>query len=109
MKPYKIYRIIVISLFVSAVIIMLIEAIRFDHRGSIKNLDYYFNGIVDSVSYDSWGKASIIIKGSHYYLADPSWDFDHDRIQKGDSIVKERNSMIIKLIKPNGRIIIEGR
>jgi len=103
MDANKIYRKIMISLFVVGVIISLIVAINYNHKGTIIALDYHFNGVVDSVSYDIKGFATIIVKGSHYYLGDTSWDFDHDRIQKGDSIIKERNSMIIKLIKPNGR------
>ena len=88
---------------------MLMLGIRLKHKGTIEDLDYHFNGIVDSVSYDIKGFATIIVKGSHYYLGDTGWDFDHNRIQKGDSIIKERNSMIIKLIKPNGQVVIEGR
>jgi hypothetical protein len=67
---------------------------------------YHFNGIVDSVSYSIKGQATVIIKGAHFELG--FWDFDHDRIAKGDSLIKEKNSMIIKLIKRNGQIIIEG-
>ena len=54
------------------------------------------------------GIASIIIKGVNYDLSDTNWDFDHNRIEKGDLMIKKKNSMIIKLIKRNGQIVIEG-
>jgi hypothetical protein len=68
-----------------------------------------FNGRVESVSYDMKGIATIVIKGVNYDLSDLNWDFDQNRIEKGDLMIKEKNSMIITLIKSNGQIIIEGK
>jgi len=104
----KIYKRIMIILFVAVGIIGLIVAIRLGHKGYSKDIDYQFYGVVDSVSYDIKGYASIVVNGSHFYLGASSWDFDNN-IQKGDSIIKKRNSMIIKLIKPDGRVVFEGK
>ncbi|BAU52169.1 hypothetical protein [Mucilaginibacter gotjawali] len=72
-------------------------------------LAYQFDGRVERVSYDIKGKATIIINGSSYDLSDNNWDFDHNRITKGDSLIKKKNSMIIELIKRNGQIVIQGK
>jgi hypothetical protein len=72
-------------------------------------LAYQFDGRVEGVSYDIKGKATIVIKGGSYDLSDNNWDFDHNRITKGDSLIKKKNSMIIKLVKRNGQIVIEGK
>jgi len=86
---------------------MIVTGVYFTKKGKRKNLSYQFNGKVDSVTYDVKGEATVYIDTS-YYLSDPNWDFDHNRIQKGDSMIKEKNSMTIKLIKPNGKVIVEG-
>ena len=100
---------VLIGVFIAVMIIALILGIRLTQKGRIENLNYQFDGVVDSVSYDIKGYATITVKGSHYYLGGTSWDFNHNRIQKGDSILKKRNSMIVKLIKPDGRIIFQGK
>ncbi|WP_158990227.1 hypothetical protein [Mucilaginibacter sp. L196] len=103
----KTYYKVVIRFFIIAVAFMAIMGIYFTKKEKKESLSYEFNGKVDSVSYDVKGEATVYIDTS-YYLGDPNWDFDHNRIQKGDSMIKEKNSMIIKLIKPNGKVIIEG-
>ncbi|OCX51501.1 hypothetical protein BEL04_15870 [Mucilaginibacter sp. PPCGB 2223] len=73
-----------------------------------QNLEYQFNGRVDSVYYTSKGEPYIFVKKVKYYLSDRDWDFNQNRIQKGDSVIKKKNSMIIKLFKSNAKAIIEG-
>ncbi len=107
-KADKIYRKVLISLFIVVAITGLVKAIYYQRKGITEELDNHFEGVVDSVSYDIKGKASVIIKGTHFYLGDGNWDFDHNRIEKGDSLIKKRNSMIIKLKRPNGQVVIEG-
>ena len=104
----KTYNKIVGSFFIVVVLTMIISGIYINHKNKLIDLNYQFNGKVDSANYNIKGEATVIIKGIKYDLSDFNWDFDHNRIQKGDSIVKEKNSMIIKLIKPNGKIIVEG-
>lgn len=109
-NPYrgKIYNRIVGGFLLITVIIISISGAYVNHKTKLVNLEYHFNGKVESVYYDIKGIATINIKGVHYILSDPNWDFDHNRISKGDSIIKSKNSMIVKLIKANGKIIVEG-
>lgn len=93
--------------FIISVVIMILAGVYLDHKGKIKDFAYEFDGKVDKVTYDVKGKASVTIKGIQYDLSDPNWDFDHNRIQTGDSMIKKKNSMIIRLIKRDGKTIIE--
>jgi hypothetical protein len=100
---------VIIGLFITIVVITIIKGIRLNIKGKAESLNYQFDGIVDSVSYDIKGGATVVIKGSHYYLGGTSWSFDRNEIQKGDSIFKKRYLMTIKLIKRDGRVIFRGR
>jgi hypothetical protein len=65
-----------------------------------------FNGIVQDVQYDIKGGATIKINNVIYEPASNNWTF-RGQIQKGDSLVKLKNTMDIKLIKQKtGREII---
>jgi len=57
-----------------------------------------FNGIVQNIVYDIKGGATITIHDTIYEPASNNWTF-RGQIQKGDSLVKFKNSMDIKLIK----------
>ena len=103
-KADEFYRKALIGLFIIGVIIMIVTGIRQRSRGITEDLEYHFNGVVDSVSYDIKGTATVIIKGAHFYLGNLNWDFDHNRIRKGDSLMKKRNSMIIRLKGRMGRL-----
>jgi len=86
------------------IIILMVLSIR----GHYIALNYQFNGVVDSVIYDKndiKGFADVIINRKTYHLNNAGWSFDY-KIKKGDSLIKERKSMIIKLIKPNGETLI---
>jgi len=74
-------------------------------RGTFLDKKMHFNGKVDSVSYDIKAKATTIIKGKVYNLDNNDWDFDHNRIKKGDSMVKDSNTLSVKLIRKNGQIV----
>ena len=88
---------------------MVFGAIFLNKRAVSRDLAYQFSEVVDSVSYSVKGQASVIIKAVQYDLTNPDWDFDHNRIQKGDFMIKKKNSMLIKLIKSDGQIILEGK
>jgi hypothetical protein len=107
-KKSKNYNKVLLSFFIPTVLVMILAVIYFSHKGKLKCLSYQFNGKVDSIYYDIKGIATIKVNGIFYDLAYPNWDFDHNRIQKGDSVIKNKNSLTIKLIKHNGQIIIEG-
>jgi hypothetical protein len=90
------------------VAITIVTLCYYAHKAKIKNFAYEFNGKVVSVSYDDKMEATVFIGDSEYYLTDPSWDFDHNRIQVGDSLIKRKNSMLIKLVKKDGKILTQG-
>ena len=75
-------------------------------KGNIDDKKMQFNGKVDSVAYDIKGQARVTIKGRNYDLDNNNWDFDHNRIQKGDSMIKDKNTLLIKLIKKDGQLIV---
>jgi len=97
-----------LTFFATFIVVVIIWTIYSTRKSRSENLHYQFNGMIDSVYYTVKGEPYIFVKKVEYYLSDGSWDFDHDRIQKGDSIVKQKNSLVIKVFKPDGRVIIEG-
>jgi len=105
----KNYTKVVLIFFISFVILMTIRVIYMGRTGRSETLNYQFNGKVDSVRYNIKGQAYVSINGVEYYLFDPDWDFDHNRIQIGDSLVKRKNSMIIELFRRNVLVTIEGK
>lgn len=109
MLTYKRYIYSVSVFFVLGVCIFFFLYIFGSYKYRKIYLAYQFDGRVESVSYDIKGIASIVIKDVNYDLSDTNWDFDHNRIEKGDLMIKKKNSMIIKLIKRDGQIIVEGK
>lgn len=90
-------------------VLLLVTADTFiNYKNKNEALDLRFNGRIDSVNYNQKSKASIFIKGVKYDLFYQKWDFDHNRIQTGDSIIKKKGSIQIKLIRPDGNSLIEG-
>ncbi|MBS1500582.1 MAG: hypothetical protein JST32_00870 [Bacteroidetes bacterium] len=71
-----------------------------------KALSYQFNGRVDTVVYDNSGKPTVTIHGSKYDLAVTNWDFNH-QIEVGDSMIKKADSLVIKIFKTDGTVIIK--
>ena len=69
-------------------------------------LAYHFNGRIDSVSYDNKGIPTIVIHKVKYNLLANFWNFEHE-LQVGDSLIKEKNSLEVKIFKKNGAVIIE--
>jgi len=106
MKKYILW---IRTVLISVGIIFAVGLVYSTHLSNVKNFAYLFNGKVDIVSYDIKGEATVFINDTDYYLSYPNWDFDHNRIEVGDSIIKKRNSWVIKLIHKNGQVIIEGK
>jgi len=71
-----------------------------------KTLSYQFNGKVDTIIYDNSGKPTVSIHGTKYDLAVTSWDFSH-QITIGDSMIKKADSLMIKIFKADGTVIIK--
>ena len=59
---------------------------------------YQFNGTIEKVTYGDKKIPIIVIKGKTYFISFPNEDFN-DKIEAGDSLIKEKNSRIYKLIK----------
>jgi hypothetical protein len=64
----------------------------------MKERAYEFKGIIKEVTYDIKGTPDVKINGIKYTLSYNDWNFDH-QIQKGDSLIKVRNIMVVKLVK----------
>lgn len=78
-------------------------------KGYKMNLKLEFNGLVEDVQYDIKGIPSVTVSENTYYLSWNDWYFNH-RIQKGDSLIKKRNSLLIMLIKQkSGEVIVFGK
>ena len=71
-----------------------------------KALYYHFEGKVDTVNYNKKGQPTVTIHGTKYDLSVTRWDFDR-QIEAGDSMVKKMDSMMIKIFKTNGTVIIK--
>lgn len=68
---------------------------------------YEMKGVVDRITYDVKGLPYVDVNGTQYYLGGP-WNFEH-KIEEGDSIIKRKGDMSIKLIKKNTGEIIQFR
>ena len=97
--------IIFVIIFGTVVLVATFLNLRWNHI----YLNYQFNGRVDSVTYGDKGTPGVIIKGNEYYLDAGDWNENSSHlINKGDSLIKSKNSLVVTLIKPNGQIIIKG-
>lgn len=63
-----------------------------------EDINYQFNGRIDSVSYDIKGNPTILINGRSYYLSGNDWLLPA-KVEKSDSILKKSKIMTIKLIR----------
>ncbi|MGZ4000278.1 MAG: hypothetical protein ACXVIY_06610 [Mucilaginibacter sp.] len=103
MKPFT-----KIALIVLGVLAISFAVFTFYSRFSAqrKTLAYQFNGKVDTVNYDRGGQPIVTIHGTKYDLSVTRWDFNH-QVQAGDSMVKKMDSMVIKIFKTDGTVIIK--
>lgn len=60
-------------------------------------LNCEFNGSIDSVAYCTKGFPYVKVNNNVYYL-EADWNFNHS-LHIGDSIIKKKNSLEIKVIK----------
>lgn len=86
-------------------IFILINTPYFYYKNKKTSLSYQFQGRVDSVWYDDKGGPTIKVNGNKYDLLVNYWDFNH-QIEVGDSLIKVKNSMLVRIIKKNGKVII---
>jgi len=62
----------------------------------IKEKNYQFNGIIEKIDYNEKKTPTVTVNSKSYGLS-TSWRFN-ERMNVGDSFVKEKDSMIYKLI-----------
>jgi hypothetical protein len=67
-------------------------------KGHQEDVNYQFNGRIDSVSYDIKGSPTILVNGRSYYLSGNDWLF-RAPLEKGDSIMKKSKLMTIKVTR----------
>lgn len=107
MKEFVIYRKDILKRCAIFGGIGLIILIFLNIRWHYKYLGYQFNGRVDSISYGDKGTPIVIIKGESYLLNASDGNLDDKHIiEKGDSLIKMKNTSSVKLIKLNGQVII---
>ena len=99
-------------LFISIVLVLGFSFITIlfylDNMANKKDFAYKFYGVVEQVSYDIKGRPNVTIHDTEYCLCDNNWDFNH-RIEKGDTIEKKANTLIVRLKKHNsGEVIFFG-
>lgn len=78
--------------------VCVITYIFFCFREFEQNKELEFRGIVQDVQYDIKGDVTVKINGHIYNPVSNNWSFG-GQIQKGDSLIKYKNTMIIKLVK----------
>lgn len=78
----------------------------FYYKEKAKCLSYQFDGTVDSVSYSVKGEPTIKIHGNKYDLSVNFWDFNR-QIEAGDSLIKVKDSMVVRIFKKNGTLTIK--
>jgi hypothetical protein len=108
MKEIFIYRSDILKRVFLFGLIGFVVLIGFSIRAHYAYLAYNFNGRVDSIRYGDKGDAIILIKQKKYIL-DGAWSYSPNNkifIQKGDSMLKLKDSTQVKLISRNGTTII---
>ena len=109
MKESVIYRPDILKRVAFFGLIGFVVLMVFSIRAHYVYLAYNFNGRVDSVRYGEKGDAFSIIKRKEYIL-DGAWSYSSNNrifIQKGDSMVKLKDSTRIKLVRANGVTITQ--
>jgi hypothetical protein len=104
---FVVYRLDILKRVAIAGVIGVIVLIGFSIRRHYVYLDYNFNGLVDSISYGDKGTAIVIIKGKEFVLNDDWSNYMNIIINKGDSMVKLKDSTWVRLIRPNGITIVK--
>jgi hypothetical protein len=64
-----------------------------------RTMHWRFKGVVQKVWYSEKNYPYVIVAGKEYYLNYTTWHFDV-KILVGDTIIKERDDLRIKIIKP---------
>ena len=96
MRELTIYRIDILKRVALCGVVGLAVLIFLSVRRHYEYLNYKFNGRVDNISYGDKGTPIIIINGNTYFLEESDWNLhDSHMIQKGDSMIKNKNSTLL--------------
>jgi hypothetical protein len=87
-------------------IISLFALPYFFYKSKVQYQSYQFNGRVDSVLYNLKGEPTVKIGDKKYHLLVHYWAMNR-QIQVGDSLIKEKNSITLRIVKKDGTVIIK--
>jgi outer membrane receptor for ferrienterochelin and colicin len=65
-----------------------------------KATQWEFKGAIQKVRYDDKKNPSVTVNGTEYYLFYTGWD-SHIKIRVGDTLIKNKGDLTIKVIRPN--------
>lgn len=85
---------------VIGIILIVVLIYSYDH---FKNKVLNFKGVITSVSYDIKHNPTVKINGITYDLYYGEWDFETNKISKGDILIKPKGRFDLYLIKNNSR------
>ncbi|NQX41259.1 hypothetical protein SAMN05421820_107204 [Pedobacter steynii] len=70
-----------------------------------KEKKYQLNGLIEKIDYNEKNTPTVVVNGKSYGLS-TSWRFN-EKMNVGDSLIKEKESLIYKLIKyKTGEVIL---
>jgi hypothetical protein len=73
-----------------------------------KSINWSFKGAVEKVHYSDKGIPDVTVNGNEYYLFYAVMDLDY-RIQRGDTLIKQKGDLGVKVIRPHSRDTIYDR
>jgi hypothetical protein len=95
-----------VKLFLILCVLFCIVLLGLYIRANSIEKDYQFSGIVQKITYGDKGTPRVVINGKLYFISFPNESFNNE-IKQGDSLIKERNAVVYKLVKnTTGEVII---
>jgi len=99
---------VVLALITVSFILSAIISVHTKKDSEKTSLNWSFKGIVEKVSYSDKRIPTVTVNGKEYYLFYTIMDIGYN-IQKGDTIIKQRDDLRIKVIRPNTKDTIYDR
>ena len=93
-----------------SILTILLAVIAFNKNKGFKKKEFYwsFKGVVEKVHYTYQGIPYVTVNGKEYNLNGANTTLDY-KIKKGDTIIKQKGDIRIKIIRPNSRDTIYDR
>jgi|GEM_PF-3863806 len=98
-----VFGLIILGLALTAII-----SIHGKNDSEKKSLKWSFKGAVEKVYYSDKGIPEVTVNGNQYYLFYAVMDINY-RIQKGDTLIKQKGDFRIKVIRPYSKDTIYDR